>query len=154
MEGAEAMEQEKKEQERKEQERFSYRYSGKEQEEIRSIEKKYSETFGESEGSGERGKTAIPRHGSIEELRRLDSSVTRKGICVAVLVGLAGTLVFGLGLACCLVFTKWLALGILLAILGLVMMAAAVPVFGYITLKEKERLSGSILSMAEELKKS
>ena len=68
-------------------ETFSYTYSAKQQEEIKKIREKY-----------------LPKEANkMEQLRRLDESVTRKGTVFSLVVGIIGTLVLGVGMCCCLV---------------------------------------------------
>ena len=59
-------------------ESFHYTYSAKQQEEIQSIRKKY-----------------LPQEDKMEQLRRLDRSVTRKGTVVSVIVGSSAACCWG-----------------------------------------------------------
>ena len=117
---------------------FEYTYSANEQEEIRRIREKY-----------------IPaEENKMEQLRRLDKGVTRKGTAAALVLGVLGCLVFGGGMSCCLVWTDVLLIpGIMIGILGMWMMAAAYPVFACLTRKERERVAPEILRLTEELMK-
>ena len=57
-------------------ETFNYTYSAKQQEEIRSIRKRYL--------------PKEPQEDKMEQLRRLDQSATKKGTVVSLIVGIIG----------------------------------------------------------------
>lgn len=119
--------------------KFTYSYSPKQQEEIRRIREKYLP--GEPD--------------ELEQLRRLDRSVTRKATAGALMVGILGTLVLGLGMCCCLVWAERLfAAGIIIGILGIAGVVAAYPLYGAITKREKARLAPEILRLADKLSQS
>lgn len=116
--------------------KFTYSYSPKQQEEIRRIREKYLP--GEPD--------------ELEQLRRLDRSVTRKATTGALAVGILGTLVLGLGMCCCLVWAERLfAAGIVIGIVGIVGVVAAYPIYGAVTRREKARLAPEILRLADKL---
>lgn len=119
--------------------KFTYSYSPKQQEEIRRIREKYLP--GEPD--------------ELEQLRQLDRSVTRKATAGALMVGILGTLVLGLGMCCCLVWAERLfAAGIIIGILGIAGVVAAYPLYGAITKREKARLAPEILRLADKLSQS
>ena len=99
---------------------FRYSYSAKEQEELRKIRQKY-----------------LPRdEDKMEQLRRLDQSVTRKGTAVALFVGIIGCLVLGVGMCCTMVWADTLFIpGIIVGIVGIAGVSAAYPLYAYITKK-------------------
>lgn len=115
---------------------FEYTYSAKQREEILKIRQKY-----------------LPKEeNKLEQLRRLDESVTTKGTVVSLILGIISTLVFGIGLSCCLVWTSTLLIpGILIGAVGIVGIAMAYPVYERITAKERQRLAPEILRLTEEL---
>lgn len=119
--------------------KFTYSYSPKQQEEIRRIREKYLP--GEPD--------------ELEHLRQLDRSVTRKATAGALMVGILGTLVLGLGMCCCLVWAEPLFVaGIIIGILGIAGVVAAYPLYGAITKREKARLAPEILRLADKLSQS
>lgn len=119
--------------------KFTYSYSPKQQEEIRRIREKYLP--GEPD--------------ELEQLRQLDRSVTRKATAGALMVGILGTLVLGLGMCCCLVWAEPLFVaGIIIGILGIAGVVAAYPLYGAITKREKTRLAPEILRLADKLSQS
>lgn len=117
---------------------FEFTYCAEEQEEIRKIREKY----------------LPPAENKMEQLRKLDAAVTRKGTAVSLVIGILGCLIFGAGMSCCLVWGDMLLLpGILLGIAGMAAMGAAYPMYAGITKKEKDRIAPQILKLTEELMK-
>lgn len=117
-------------------ETFEYTYSAKRQEEIESIKKKY----------------LPPEEDKMEQLRKLDASVTLKATVYSIVIGIIGALIFGGGMSASLVGDKSIFIpGIILGIIGLVIMGAAVPVYHSIVKKQREKLAPQILALAEEL---
>ena len=113
---------------------FEYTYSAPEQEEIRRIRAKYA-----------------PREETtLEKLRRLDAQAERPGTIVSLILGVVGTLIFGTGMACCLVWGMYL-LGVVVGVLGIVMLALAYPAYRRITQKQREKIAPQVLTMTEEL---
>ena len=127
---------------------FSYSYSAREQEEIKRIRKKYAEESARTDES------------SIERLRRLDASVTKKGTTVSLIVGTLGSILMGSGMS--LIMTDLGALlpgmlslfiGIAVGVVGIVGVALAYPIYKAITKKERERIAPEVLRISEELLK-
>ena len=117
---------------------FAYRYSAKEQEELRRIRKKY---MPEEEDK-------------MAQLKRLDASVTKKGETVSLIVGIIGTLVMGIGMCCCMVWGgRWFVPGIIIGLIGIAGVTAAYPLYSRITEKERKRIAPAILRLTEELMK-
>lgn len=115
---------------------FEYVYSAPEQEEIRKIREKY-----------------IPKEESkLEKLRRLDAATERPGTVVSLVLGIVGTMIFGTGLCCCLVWERYLV-GVASGIFGMVILAMAYPCYKRITQKQREKVAPQILAMTEELGK-
>lgn len=118
-------------------ETFSYTYSAKEQEEIKKIREKY----------------APKEADKMEQLRRLDKSVTRKGTVISLIVGITGALVMGFGMSCCMVMTELFALGIIAGAIGIAAVACAYPIYNYATKKEREKIAPEIIRLTDELMK-
>lgn len=117
---------------------FEYTYSAKQQEEVKRIREKYV--------------SAPKEEDKLERLRRLDASVTQKGTIAALIMGIIGTLIFGTGMCCCLVWSMFI-IGVLIGIVGIVGVVLAYPAYSLITKREKERLAPEILRLTEELMK-
>ena len=115
---------------------FQYTYSAEKQEEIKSIRQKY----------------IAHEEDKMSQLRKLDESVTRPGTILGILVGIIGTLVFGLGMTCVL---EWqlIVLGCIFGIIGCVGIALAYPLYKIITKKQKEKLAPEIIRLTNELLK-
>lgn len=117
-------------------ETFEYTYSAAQQAEIERIKSKY-----------------VPKQETkLEQLKKLDASVTRQGTIMGLVLGIVGCLVFGGGMSCCLVAGDSLFWpGVVLGIVGIVLMILAYPLYKKITEKERERIAPIILALTEEL---
>ena len=121
-------------------EALSYTYSAKEQEEIKKIREKYQKKN--------------PEEDKMEQLRRLDQSVTQKGTMTALILGIVGTLLLGVGMCGCMVWAGiWFVPGIIVGVVGIALIAAAYPMFIRITRQERERIAPEIIRLTEELLK-
>lgn len=121
-----------------EKETFSYTYSAKEQEELKRIRGKY-----------------LPKEADkMEQLRQLDAGVTRKGTVAALVVGILGALILGVGMCCCLVWQGvWFIPGVVIGIVGMGILALAYPLYLHVTKKERERIAPEIIRLTDELMK-
>ncbi len=118
--------------------KFTYTYSAAETEEIKKIRNKYSPK---------------EQHVStLEQLRKLDQKVERPGTIAALIIGIIGTLIFGTGMCCVLVWEENLFFpGILIGIIGLAVAGAAYPVYLKVTQKQKEKIAPIILKLTENI---
>lgn len=118
-------------------ETFSYTYSSRQQEEILAIQQKF----------------LPPVENKMERLRRLDRQADLPGIVAAVLVGLVGALLLGLGIYC-VTAARWRACfvpGIALGCAGLLVMAAAMPVNRLLTGYMRKKMAPQVMALTEEL---
>ena len=115
---------------------FSYTYSAKQNEEVQAIRNKY-----------------LPRPESkLEELKRLDQCVQYAGIAQALVVGVLGCMIFGLGMCLAMqVIGQSMAVGVFIGALGAAAMIAAYPVYRSFFRKTKEKYRPRILELAAEL---
>ncbi len=115
---------------------FNYTYSAKQQDEIQNIRKKY-----------------LPKErDKMEQLRRLDKGATQKGTVVAIVVGVIGCLLLGIGMCCTMIWMEqWFIPGVIIGIIGIVAVAMAYPLYIGITRKEREKIAPQILKLTEEL---
>ena len=115
---------------------FQYTYSAKEQAEIKRIRSKY-----------------VPKEESkLEQLQRLDASVTQKAAMCAIVTGVVGTLILGLGMSCCMAFSSgWFLPGIVIGLLGIGIVAAAYPLYSFVLKKERKRIAADVLRLTDEL---
>lgn len=116
--------------------KFEYTYRAPQNNEIAEILEKY-----------------LPREETkLERLRRLDKSSTQKGLTCSLTLGIAGSLLLGLGMCCAILWGKDLMFpGVLVGLFGIAGMAFAYPLSVSITKKERERLAPEILKLTSEL---
>lgn len=122
-------------------ETFKMTYSAQQQEEIEQIRKKYMPQ--------ERDK--------MEQLRALDASAGNKATAVSIAVGVAGTLLLGLGMSFAMsdfgaaLGTAAMPVGIAVGVLGLAVLACAYPLYNRTLKKEREKIAPEILRLTDEL---
>lgn len=123
---------------KEEKQSFIYTYSAKQQEEIKNIRKKYIND----------------EEDKMEQLRRLDRSVTQKGNLFSLIIGIGGALIMGIGMCCCLVWQGfWFIPGIIIGVIGIALICCAYPVYIYVTKKEREKIAPEIIRLTDELMK-
>lgn len=114
--------------------KFSYTYSADSQEEIAKIREKY-----------------FPREETtLEKLRKLDEGVTNKATTVALIIGVISSLILGIGMCCCMVWTKFFVLGIFIGIIGIIGVSVTYPIYKYVLKKEREKIAPQILALTDE----
>ena len=114
---------------------FTFNYSAKQQEEVKNIRQKY-----------------IPREeNKMEQLRRLDASVTKKGTFISLIVGIIGALIMGTGMSLVMVWSSYMALGIVIGVIGMIGIGLAFPLYNRITTKERDKLAPEIKRLSDEL---
>ena len=93
----------------------------------------------------------------MEQLRALHDSATRKAQAASLSIGIIGTLILGLGMSLCMTelgaaLGHWaMAVGIVIGLAGLVLVALAYPVYNSSLKKERQRIAPEILRLTEEL---
>lgn len=118
---------------------FHYSYSSREQNENDEILSKY----------GLR-RSDIGRI-SHDELVRLDKKIIFPVTVAAVLIGIAGTLIFGTGLSMILAGGHFLfSKGIIVGVLGIAVMAAALPVSGYFSKRQRMKHASEIVNITSD----
>lgn len=118
-------------------EKFEFTYSAKEQAEVNRIRKKY-----------------VPSEDKMEQLRKLDAGVTEKANMVAIMVGVIGALVMGIGMCCALVWQGlWFIPGIIIGVIGIIILAVAYPIYQRVIKKEREKIAPEIIRLTDELMK-
>lgn len=113
---------------------YQFTYSAKQQEEIKQILQKY----------------APKEENKMEQLRRLDKSVTNSGLIWSLVAGIIGVLLLGGGMSMVMVWHNaiW---GIPLGILGIIVTSAAYPLNNYIIKKQREKIAPQIIMLTDEL---
>lgn len=127
-------------------ETFNYTYSAKQQEEVKNIRKKY----------------AVPEEDKMEQLRRLDNSVTQKATKVSIIVGVIGALILGFGMSLTMTnlneilgFAKsfGIIIGSIIGVFGIVLVCCAYPLYNRTLHKEREKIAPEIIRLTDELMK-
>ena len=116
-------------------EKFRYTYSAKTHDEVAKIREKYE--------------MPAPA-GKLDQLRALDRTCERPGTIAAVIVGVIGTLMMGGGMAL-IMETSLFVPGIVLGVIGLGIMAAALPVFRMVTTRRRREIAPEILRLSREI---
>lgn len=124
-------------------ETFHYTYSAKQQEEIKTIRKKYM----------------APEEDKMEQLRRLDRRASQKAQAWAIALGVVGALVMGTGMSLAMTELSGflggtaMFIGIPVGLMGMVLAALAYPVYNRVLKKERQRVAPEILRLTDELLK-
>ena len=125
---------------------FKYTYSAKEQDEIKRIRQKYQSQ----------------EEDSMTRLRKLDAAATSKATVIALVLGIVGALILGMGMS--LIMTDLAVLlgmkgmtniivGIITGVLGVILAALAYPVYSKVLEREREKIAPEILRLTDELMK-
>ncbi len=121
-----------------EKKKYSYSYSAAENKEIKRIREKYTEPD--------------ERETKLEQLHRLDESVTKSAQAVSLTVGILGALILGFGMSCIMVWSeKMFVPGIIFGIIGIVISALAYPIYKIKAEKKRKEIAPLILKLTDEL---
>ena len=122
---------------------FNFTYSAAQRQEVENIRKKY-----------------LPREeNKMEQLRALHHSATRKAQTRAIAMGVIGTLILGTGMSLAMsklgaaLGSMAMAIGILVGVAGMILVALAYPVYNRVLKKERRRIAPEILRLTDELMK-
>ena len=127
---------------------FTYTYSAKEQAELKRIREKYT--------------APTETEDKMARLRRLDESVTNTAQTVALVFGVIGILILGLGMS--LIMTDLgeilgsykdmaMVLGIIVGVIGGVLASLAYPIYNAIVKAKRKKLAPEIIRLTDELMK-
>lgn len=131
-----------------EQNGFTYTYSAKEQAELKRIREKYT--------------SSTEVEDKMTRLRRLDASVTNTAQAVALVFGVIGTLILGLGMS--LVMTDLaesfgisgnsaMMLGVIIGVVGGILAGLAYPIYHAIVKAKRKKFAPEIIRLVDELMK-
>ena len=127
---------------------FHYTYSAKEQEEIKAIRKKYT--------------APEQTEDKMAQLRRLDAGVYSKATTAALVIGIIGALIMGIGMSLAMTDVgKTLGLlgsiamltGIVIGIVGITLVCVAYPIYNRVLKKEREKIAPEMIRLTDELMK-
>lgn len=127
---------------------FTYTYSAREQAELKRIRDKYT--------------APTEAEDKMARLRRLDASVTQTAQAVALVFGVIGTLILGLGMSLCMtefgeIFGLYknmaMLIGIIVGIVGGILASFAYPIYNAIVKAKRKKLAPEIIRLADELMK-
>ena len=128
----------------KNQETFTYTYSAQQQEEVQNIRKKY----------------LPPEEDKMERLRKLHHSATQKAQAWALVLGVIGALIMGIGMSLVMTdigemigLSNALIPGIVIGVIGMIPVGFAYPTYNRILKKERQRIAPEILRLSDELMK-
>ncbi len=124
--------------------KFNYSYSASQQKEIDKIRKKYL--------------TETEEVNKMEQLRRLDASVTKKATIPALTMGIISTLIMGMGMSLIMTdigsnlsMSTPLIPGIVIGLIGLIGVISAYPLFIHISKKQRQTIAPQVLKLIDEL---
>ena len=127
---------------------FHYTYSAKEQEEIKAIRKKYT--------------APEQTEDKMAQLRRLDAGVYSKATTAALVIGIIGALIMGIGMSLAmtdvgetlgLLGTLAMLTGIVIGIVGIALVCVAYPIYNRVLKKEREKIAPEMIRLTDELMK-
>ena len=125
---------------------FQYTYSASEQQELKRIREKYTDK----------------EEDKMERLRRLDSSVTQKATALALVFGVLGTLVLGMGMSLAMSdFGQMLGLsgetamlsGVALGVVGAILLSLAYPIYHWEIKRLRKKIAPQMIQLTDELLK-
>ena len=131
-----------------EQNGFTYTYSAKEQAELKHIRDKYTAPTEDED--------------KMARLRRLDASVTNTAQAVALVFGIIGALILGLGMSLCMtdlgeILGSYkdmaMVIGIIVGVVGGVLASLAYPIYNAIVKAKRKKLAPEIIRLTDELMK-
>lgn len=127
---------------------FVYNYSAKEQAEVKRIREKY---------------TSAPKaEDKMAYLRKLDASVTRTAQIVALIFGIVGAIILGLGMSIIMTdLSEFMGLsndmamivGIIIGIFGGALASIAYPIYNVIVKRKRKKIAPEIIRLTDELMK-
>lgn len=86
----------------------------------------------------------------LQEIRKLDKKVKNTPRIIALIFGVVGILIFGLGLSMILEW-KIVLWGVIISLVGIIPVIAAYPIYRYILSLMKIKYSAQILKLSEEI---
>lgn len=117
---------------------FSYSYSAAEKNAAEKIRKKYEPRNAELS--------------TLDKIKELDKSVAKAGTAASIIIGIIGAMLFGTGMSCIMVWgDKLFEIGIAVGIAGMIVSAAAYPVYLAVSNKRRKEVADEILRLTDEI---
>ena len=124
---------------------FSYTYSAKEQAELKKIREKYT--------------APTETEDKMARLRKLDAGVTKTAQAIALIFGILGTLILGLGMS--IIMTDLsdifgdlsMVIGIAVGLFGGTLASLAYPIYNAIVKAKRKKIAPEIIRLTDELMK-
>lgn len=118
---------------------FKYTYSAPTEEERREIESIKNQYMPKQQ-----------KEATLEKLKKLDAKVKNIPVCIALVLGIVGTLIFGLGLTLIL---EWnlVVWGVVVAVVGCVPSGLAYPIYNKTYNKLKQKYGAEIIKLSDDL---
>lgn len=118
-------------------ETFKYEYSSEKAKEVDDIVNKY----------------VAKEDDKLTQIKKLDAAVGRKATIRAITVGVIGTLILGTGMSIVMeAASSFLAVGIVVGLIGMAVMAVAFPIHKRTLKKEREAAAPQILALSQDIK--
>lgn len=125
----------------KNKDKFDYSYSAPDSEEKRWIESIRRQYLPEDEHDAK-----------IAAIKAMHKKVKGMPKCVSVCIGVAGTLILGVGMSMCLQWNQIIG-GIIVGLFGMAVMILAYPIYQLLLERGKKKYGESIVRLADELQK-
>ena len=120
-----------------ENETFKYKYSSEKAKEVDDIVNKY----------------LAKEDDKLTQIKKLDAAVERKAAIKAITIGVIGALIMGTGMSIVLeAASSFLAVGIVVGLMGIAVMAIAFPIHKRTLKKEREAAAPQILALSQDIK--
>lgn len=124
-------------------ETFKMTYSAQQQEKIQEIRKKY----------------AAPEEDKMAQLQALDAGVSKKATAAAIVAGVVGTLIMGVGMSLTMsglgkaFGSLAMPVGIAAGVVGIGILIFTYPLYNRVLKKEREKIAPEIFRLTDELMK-
>ena len=110
-----------------------------------------SNTYQEAKMIAEKYKDKSETVNKMDMLRQLDASTKKVPSIIAMVIGIFGALIVGVGMCCTMVWTDFFVLGIVIGILGFVVCGINYPIFKKLVVAKKAEITPQILQLSNEI---
>lgn len=117
--------------------KFEYTYSAEKNIELEKIRNKYAP------------QTEVET--KLDMIKKLDKNVEREASTSALVIGIPGALILGVGMCCTMVWTNLFVLGIIVGLIGIALCSVAYPFYKSVLKKKRSEIAPQILKLTEEL---